>query len=138
MPLHDMAKELALDPETQRRVGEIANEAKREIFDLLKTPRPDGSDMAGELIGALFSGESEKVQALFQRLFVEKVPGSEQTYLLAVAGVQERARERLRGTMGEAVYTRYAHMSVHPENIETGWDPWADYIKEKGLTPPGK
>jgi hypothetical protein len=135
MPLHDMAKELQLDPETQRRVGEIANLTKKEIFDVLRTPRADGSDMAGEFVAVFLSGDREKIQPLFQRLFVEKVPGSERTYLLEVAGIQERARERLKGTMGEEVYTRFSHMSVHPENIETGWDPWADYIKEKGLSP---
>lgn len=136
MPLHDMAKELTLDPETQRRVGEIANRTKKEIFDVLKTPRADGTEMAGELIGAFLSGDGEKTKQVFQRLFTEKVPGSDQTYLVAVSGIQDLARQQLKGTMGEAVYTRFAHMNVHPENIETGWDPWGDYVKEKGLTPP--
>ena len=135
MPLHDMSKELALDPETQRRVGEIANRAKREIFDVLKTPRADGTEMAADLIGAFLSGDAEKTKAVFGRLFTEKVPGSDQTYLVAVTGIQDRARQQLRGTMGDALYGRYEHMNVRPENIETGWDPWGDYVKEKGLTP---
>lgn len=133
MPLHDLAKELALDPETQRRVAEIANRAKREIFDVLKTPRPDGTEMAGDLIQAFLSGEPEKTKQVFQRLFTEKVPGSDQTYLLTVSGIQDRARQTLKGTMGEAVYGRFEHMGVKPENIETGWDPWGEYVKEKGI-----
>ncbi|HEX7898123.1 MAG TPA: hypothetical protein VF950_10210 [Planctomycetota bacterium] len=135
MPLHDMSKELALDPETQRRVGEIANRTKREIFDVLKTPRPDGTEMAGDLIGAFLSGDGEKTKAVFGRLFTEKVPGGDQTYLVAVTGIQERAKQQLRGTMGDALYGRFEHMNVRPENIETGWDPWGEYVKEKGLTP---
>ncbi len=136
VPLHDLGKELALDPETQRRVAEIANRTKKEIFEVLKAPRADGTEMAGELIQAFLSGEPEKTKQVFQRLFTEKVPGSEQTYLMTVAGIQDRARQLLKGTMGEAVYTRFEHMSVKPENIETGWDPWGEYVKEKGLTPP--
>jgi hypothetical protein len=135
MPLHDLAKELAIDPETQRRVAEIANRTKKEIFDVLKTPRPDGSEMAGDLIQAFLSGDAGRTRQVFQRLFVEKIPGTEQTYLSAVAGIQDRARQTLRGTMGDAIYTRFEHMSVQPENIETGWDPWGDYVKERGLTP---
>jgi hypothetical protein len=135
MPLHDMSKELALDPETQRRVGEIANRAKREIFDVLKTPRADGTEMAGDLIGAFLSGDAEKTKQVFGRLFTEKVPGSDQTYLASVTGIQERAKQQLRGTMGDALYGRFEHMNVRPENIETGWDPWGEYVKEKGLTP---
>jgi hypothetical protein len=136
MPLHDMAKELMLDPDTQRRVGEIANRTKKEIFDVLRAPRADGTEMAGDLIGAFLSGDPEKTKAVFGRLITEKVPGAEQTYLMAVQGIQERAKGQLRGTMGDAVYGRWEHMNVHPENIETGWDPWGDYIKEKGLTLP--
>jgi hypothetical protein len=136
MPLHDMSKELALDPETQRRVGEIANRTKKEIFDVLKTPRADGTEMAADLIGAFLSGDAEKTKAVFGRLFTEKVPGGDQTYLVAVTGIQDRARQQLRGTMGDALYGRWEHMNVRPENIETGWDPWGDYVKEKGITPP--
>jgi hypothetical protein len=136
MPLHDMAKELTLDPETQRRVGEIANRAKKEIFDVLKSPRADGTEMAADLMSAFLSGDSQKTTAVFQRLFTEKVPGGDQTYLAVVSGIQDRAKQQLKGTMGEVIYGRYEHMNVRPENIETGWDPWGEYVKEKGLTAP--
>jgi hypothetical protein len=136
MPLHDMAKELALDPETQRRVGEIANRAKKEIFEILKTPRADGTEMAADLMSAFLSGDSQKTTAVFQRLFTEKVPGGDLTYLAVVSGVQDRAKQQLKGTMGDVLYGRYEHMNVRPENIETGWDPWGEYVKEKGLTAP--
>jgi hypothetical protein len=138
IPLHDLAKELALDPQTQARVAEAANRAKREIFDVLKVPRADGTEMAADLMQAFLSGDAQKTTQVFQRLFTEKVPGSDQTYLAAVALIQDRARQTLRGTMGDAVYGRWEHMGVRPENIETGWDPWADYVKEKGLLPGAK
>src|SRR5438105_8609554 len=44
MALFDLAKELTLDDVAQTRVASIANTAKKEIFDILKTPRPDGSN----------------------------------------------------------------------------------------------
>lgn len=133
LPLHDLGKELALDPQTQARVETIANGTKKEIFDLIRTPRPDGSDFAADILQAFLGGEPQKAQAVFARLFTEKIPGTEQTYAAGVAGIQDRARTQLQGTMGETAYTQYRRMGVNPENIETGFDPWAEYVKEKGL-----
>jgi hypothetical protein len=133
MPLHDLGKELGLDPQTQGRVEQIANATKKEIFALIRTPRPDGSDFAAEIVQTFLGGEPQKAQQIFARLFTEKVPGTDTTYAAGVGAIQDRAREGLHGVLGDAVFTRYRHMNVHPENIETGFDPWAEYVKEKGL-----
>ena len=62
MPLFDLAKELALDPATQTRVASISNTAKKEIFDILKTPRPDGTNAADDVITAFTSGNQAEAQ----------------------------------------------------------------------------
>lgn len=131
MPLHDMAKELALDPKAQAKVAEISNGAKKDIFEIIKTPRTDGTNMADELIDVMLKGDQAGIQQLFQRLFTENIPGTQTTYLAGVGGVQERAKGLLRAAMGPEAYGRYEHMNVHPENIETGFDPFAEYLKQR-------
>jgi hypothetical protein len=132
MALHDMAKELGLDPKVQGQVAEIANTAKREIFEILKMPRADGTNVADELIDVLLKGDQAGAQQLFQRLVTEKIPGTQTSYLAGVGAAQDRARGLLAAAMGPDAYGQFEHMSVHPENIETGYDPMGEYFKQRG------
>ncbi len=132
MPLFDLAKELALDDSTQGRVSAIANTVKKEIFDILKTPRPDGTSMADELVTAFMNGDTAGIQKIFSRLLTDKIPGTETSYLSAVARVQEKANQGLKVAMGADAFGRYQNMNLKPENIETGFDPWIDYLQQKG------
>lgn len=131
MPLFDLAKELGLDAAVQERVATIANTVKKEIFDILKTPRPDGSNMADELLTAFTSGDTGAVQKIFGKLFTEKIPGTDTPYVAAVARVQEKANQGLKQTMGNDAFAKYQGMNLKPENIETGFDPWLDYLQQK-------
>ena len=135
MALHDLAKELALDAPTQAKVAEVANLAKKDIFEVARTPRADGTSIADDLVQAMLSGDGTQVQQVFVKLFTDKIPGTETTYLAAIGGIQDRARQGLKGILGEALYTRYQHMSVTPDHIETGYDPFGEYVKEKGIDP---
>ena len=132
MALHDMAKELALDPKVQAQVAEIANTAKKEIFEIIRTARPDGTNVADELIDVMLKGDQAGAQQLFQRLTTEKIPGTQTSYLAGVGAVQDRARQFLASAMGAESYGRFEHMSLKPENIETGFDPIGDYFKQRG------
>lgn len=132
MPLFDLAKELSLDDATQGRVSAIANTVKKEIFDILKTPRPDGTSMADEILTAFTSGDTAGVQKLFSRLFTDKIPGTDTPYVTAVARVQDKANQGLKVAMGADAFGRYQNMNLKPENIETGFDPWVDYLQQKG------
>jgi len=131
MPLHDLARELELDPKAQARVAEIANDAKKEIFEILKSPKPDGTNVADELIEVLTKGDQAAAQQLFKRLFTDMIPGTQTTYLAGVGAIQDRARGLLQSAMGPSAYGRFEHMSIHPENIQTGFDPLADYFKQR-------
>jgi len=132
MPIFDLAKELELDPQQQTRVTAIANTAKKEIFDILKTPRPDGTNAADDLLTAFTSGDQGAVQKLFGKLFTDKIPGTETLYVTAVGRVQEKANQGLNVAMGAPAYSKYQGMNLKPENIETGFDPWLDYLQQKG------
>ncbi len=132
MPLFDLAKELTLDPAVQAKVASIANTCKKEIFDILKTPRPDGGNAADDVIKAFSNGNQEEAQKVFLKLFTEKIPGTETTYVAAVARVQEKANQGLSAAMGADAFGKFQGMSIKPENIETGFDPWQDYLQQKG------
>ena len=131
IPLSEISKDLQLDPAVEDQVAEAANETKRDIFELLRTPRPDGSSMADDIVEAFTGGEPERAREIFNRLFTEAIPGTDTTYVAAIGNIQEQGRVKLRGFMGAETYTRFARMNVHPENIQTGWDPWADYVQGK-------
>jgi hypothetical protein len=132
MPLFDLSKELALDPAVQTKVASISNTCKKEIFDILKTPRPDGTNAADELINVFTSGDQQEAQKFFLKLFSEKIPGTDTTYVSAVARVQEKANQNLSVAMGTPVFDKFKQMGIKPENIETGFDPWSEYLQQKG------
>ena len=132
MPLFDLSKELILEPAVQAKVASISDTCKKEIFDILKTPRPDGTNAADDLIKAFTSGNQEEAQKFFLKMFSDKIPGTETTYITAVARVQEKANQGLSQAMGQTTFERFKSMNIKPENIETGFDPWSEYLQQKG------
>jgi hypothetical protein len=135
MPLETLSEKLKLDPVTRQRVAEIADATKKEIFNLLLEPRPDGTTLADEIIEAYLSGDPEAVRKGFVKLLTEKIPRTDSTYLAGIAEIQQRGREDLARVMTPEAYERYLGMNVHPENIQTGYEPWGEYARQKGLIP---
>jgi len=132
LALNELAKELGLDATAQSRAAEIADASKKEIFDLAKTARPDGTSLADELVDAMLKGDDKGTKQVFAKLFTEKVPGTSETYVAAVGRIQQRANTGLESLLGRDAYNRFQHMNLKPENIQTGFDPWADHVKARG------
>lgn len=131
VPLRDVAKEIGIDVVTEQRVAEIANRIKDEIFRLARTPRPDGTTLADEIIDAFLSGNEEAVKKGFMKLFSEKVPGTDTTYVVAVGRLQDQANADLQRILPPDSWMQYQHMNVKPDNIETSYDPWGEYVKTR-------
>ena len=131
MPIDELAKELELDPATQERVSEVANSAKSEIFEMIKIPRPDGGSFADDFRDAIQSGEPGRMQQVFMKLFSENIPGTEVRYVEGIGEIRTRAHESLRGAMGEVIYQKYSGMKIHPDHIQTSYDPIAEYLQQK-------
>jgi hypothetical protein len=131
LPLGELVKELGLDPGTEERVAEIANAAKKQILEVTRTPRADGTSLADDLIDAFMKGDEKGTRALFARAFTEKVPGSDLTYAAMVGRIQDRARQGLETHLSPDAYRRFRGMDVKPENVETGFDPWAEYAQKR-------
>lgn len=134
LPLQTIAQDLQLDPATQAAMADVVNVAKQEAFDLLKTPRTDGSNLADEIMDAYTKGgehAQEEAQKAFLKIFSDKVPGTDETYLQAMLKIQERAHEGLKRVLVPDQYMKYKHTGVEPLDVETGFDPWAEYLKQK-------
>jgi polyhydroxyalkanoate synthesis regulator phasin len=138
LPLQTIAANLQLDAATQAAMAEKINEAKQEAFDLLKLTRTDGSNLVDELVTAMTSGENaqEATSKVFMKLFTEKIPGRDETYFAGILKIQESAHQELKKVLTPDLYMKYKHTAVEPLDVETGFDPWAEYLKQKGVTPP--
>lgn len=134
LPLQTIADDLKLDPATQAAMADVVNVAKQEAFDLLKTQREDGSSLADEIMDAFTKGgdqAQELAQKSFMKIFSDKVPGTDETYLQAMLQIQERAHAGLQRILPPDQYMRYKHTGVEPLDVETGFDPWTEYFKKK-------
>ena len=131
VPIDELAEDLNLTPQVQAQVADVANQTKKEIFDLLRTPRANSSTIADDLLDAMASGNQDQIGAVFIKIFTERIPGTEQTYAAGAGVIQYRARQNLKGIMGETTYQKFSGMNVKTENIQTSYDPWADYMQQR-------
>jgi hypothetical protein len=132
-PLADVAKELELSHEVQVAMAAEVNKAKQESFEILKTPRDDGGNLVDDILGALKSDKpQENMQAQFMRIFKENVPGSSETYLAVVMKISDNVLKRFENILTPEQLTKFKHTGVGPLDLETGFDPFADYMKNAG------
>jgi hypothetical protein len=131
-PLRDVAKELEMPHEVEVAMAKVVNEAKQASFELLQTPRSDGTNLVDDLVAAFKSGEkaTENVQQVFMRIFKENVPGTNETYFAAVLKISEEAMKKFETVLTPEQLTKYKHTGVGPLDLETGFDPFAEYMKK--------
>jgi hypothetical protein len=132
-PLNDVAKELGLSTETQMAMAAIVNEGKTASFDVLKTLRDDGRNLVDDIIDAIKSPENpqEKMQQQFMRIFKEQVPGTQETYFAAVIKVSDTILKKFENVLTPEQIAKFKHTGVGPLDLETGFDPFAEYMKGK-------
>lgn len=131
-PLADVAKEMGVPADAELKMADAANKAKQEVFDLLKLPRAEGGNLVDDIIDAMTSGDQVKAQQQFMRIFKENVPGTNETYFTAALRISEEATKKFEGFLSEEQMTKYRHTGVGPLDLETGFDPWAAYMKSRG------
>ncbi len=132
-PLNEVGKELGLTPEVQLAMANIVNEGKQASFELLKTVRSDGTNLVDDIINALKSGEKaqEKMQEQFMRIFKEQVPGTQETYIAAILKISDDIVKKFENVLTAEQLTKFRHTGVGPLDLETGFDPFAEYVKGK-------
>ena len=129
MQATDLAKELDLDPATLDRVSGIADNTKTEMFQMLSTPRTDGGSFIDDLRLAMESEDRSQVGPVFIKLFTDRIPGTEVTYIAGINEIRGRGHESLKGVMGDVTYEQYAGMKIHPDHILTTYDPFSEFAE---------
>jgi hypothetical protein len=130
-PLGGVAKEVGIPEAVQLKMGELVDGAKLEVFELFRKPREDGSSYADDLVEAMKSGDAEKGTAAWTRMFKENVPGTDETYFAAAIRVSEATMKEFEKLLTPEQFAKYKHTGVGPLDLETGYDPWAEYWKQK-------
>jgi hypothetical protein len=132
-PIDELSKEISMT-ETQKAEAKRIFEASRdETYALLKTQRLDGGSLLDDFAAALKSGAdpTESTKSLFTRIFSEKVPGSDRTYLAEFIAIEQGVQDQLGRHLDAAQVKRLKSLRVDLLDVNTGYDPVGDYIKAK-------
>jgi hypothetical protein len=132
-PIDDLAKEISLDEKQKAEAKRIFDASRDETYALLKTMRLDGGSLLDDFASALKSGGDpvETTKSLFARVFSEKVPGSDRTYLAEFIAIEQSVQEQLGRQLGAAQMKRLKGLHVDLLDVDTGYDPVGDYIRAK-------
>ena len=148
----EVAKKLGLGDAEQKELEEIIRKKKNQQFELLKTPRADGSnlldDLAEGLVAVRTSGQpsEEATRQVFmrfnQRVTTEKVPGTDYTYAEAMRRTQEETYQAIKSALSDEQFKMFQSLGVrNPMDMRIPDDPMGGYIqqrfKEAGISPDG-
>jgi hypothetical protein len=132
-PLDDLAQELKLTDAQKAEAKRIFEHSRDEAFTLLKTQRLDGGSILDDYAAALKSGAdpTETTKQLFSRIFTERVPGSDRTYLAEFVTMHQNVEEQLGGKLDAGQMKRLRALHVDLLDVKTGYDPVGDYVRAK-------
>lgn len=132
-PIDELAKEISLTEAQKDETKRIFDASRDETFALLKTMRLDGGSLLDDYAAALKSGTDpvETTKSLFARIFSEKVPGSDRTYVAEFIEIEQGVREQLGRKLDAAQMKRLTGLHVDLLDVKTGYDPVGDYVRAK-------
>ncbi|MBI3099788.1 MAG: hypothetical protein HYY93_16375 [Planctomycetes bacterium] len=136
-PMNEYSRELGLTATQEADFLRTVDGGKREVFDLLRLPRPDGTSLAGDFVDIFRNPSGDPGQAAqkggeaWMKLFSEKVPGRETTYIAEILTVQGRMKTDFQRTLTPEQMQRHLQSGVDPLDIKTGYDPFAEYLAEE-------
>jgi hypothetical protein len=132
-PLDDLATELKMTDAQKAQAKKVFDHVRDETFTLLKTQRLDGGSILDDYAGALKGGAdpTETTKALFTRIFTEKVPGGDRSYLTEFIAMHQDAEEQLGRQLDAGQMKRLKSLRVDLLDVRTGYDPVGDYVRAK-------
>src|SRR5262245_32981405 len=132
-PLDELATELKLNDTQKAEAKRIFERSRDDVFALVKTQRLDGGcildDYAATLKGGADYGESTR--QFIQRLFTERVPGTERTYLADFIEIGQDVETQLARQFDKDQMRRFKSLRVDLLDVKTGYDPVGDYVRAK-------
>ena len=97
----------------------------------------DGGNFVDDFVEILKNGNNEEAGTqVYMKLFSEKVPGTDDTYIQRILAIQQDINKSLKTLFNDDQWKAYQHSGQDPLKIETGHDPWADYFRSKGVEDP--
>jgi hypothetical protein len=132
-PLDELSKELKLTEVQAAEAKRVFDAARDASFNLLKTQRLDGGCILDDYVAALKSGADpeESGRQLFKRIFTEKVPGTDTTYVSEYIDMEQGTRDALAQKLDAAQMKRLKSLHVDLLEVKTGYDPVGDYVRAK-------
>jgi hypothetical protein len=130
------AARLDLDPHQRQAVQDILHRGKTELLEHLQRPLPDGTVLIDELADMYFMTSKDPKEAeergkkVFMRLFSEKVPGTEKTYIEVFGELNGRLKTEMKDRMNDEQKKKYDEWSPNATDIELTDDPVNKYIME--------
>jgi len=129
--LDEFQKTLALSDEQADSAERIFDDAKHEMFQVASLKREDGTCWIDDLAGAFKDPDPEaKMKEVFMTLFTNKIPGRDETYIVEVLRIRERAQKSLTSVLDEKQSKRMLRMNLDYLGVKTSYDPFAEYIQE--------
>ncbi|MCE9584257.1 MAG: hypothetical protein K8T20_17360 [Planctomycetes bacterium] len=132
-PLADVSKDLALTELQEDQLADAIKASQKTVFDLITTPRNDGTNILDDLVLALQDPEhaEEKAKAAFMQIFTAKLPGSEETYLGKIMTEKQTLLGEFHKILTEDQMKKYDRLGQDPHEIQTGYDPYGEYIMQR-------
>lgn len=132
-PIDELAQELGAEGETRAAVVRVLDGAKDQVCSILQTQRADGASLLDDYAKALRdTGDAPRAtQAFFQRILAEKVPGTDETYFVAITRVTEATERDLGRHLGDAKMEKLRALRVDLLDVKTGHDPVGDAVRER-------
>jgi hypothetical protein len=132
-PIDELSKELGAEEALRGEMVRVFDGGKDRVCDILLTRRGDGLSLVDDYAKALRdSGDAAgSTQTLFKRILEEKVPGTDETYFVAITRVQEGMERDLARHLGDARMEKFRALSVDLLDVKTGHDPVGDAVRER-------
>ncbi len=127
-PIDELADELELSDVQKETATAVFDDARDEVFDLLKSTRPDGGSLLDDLVTSLRKGDPDALQGFIQRIFSERIPGGERTYVAEMISLSEKVRSNLSSHLSAGQMEKLKTLNVAVLEVETGYDPVEEYI----------
>jgi hypothetical protein len=132
-PLAEISRDLELTELQEDQMAEAINASQKVCFGLVTTPRNDGTNILDDIVLAMQDPEhaQEKATAAFMKIFTEKIPGTDETYLGRIMAEKTALNAEFKKLLTEDQMKKYTRLGQDPHEIQTGYDPYGEYLAER-------
>ena len=132
-PLTEISKELELTELQEDQMAEAINASTKLCFGVITTPRNDGTNVLDDIVLAMQDPEhaQEKATAAFMKLFTDKIPGTDETYLARIMTEKGTLNSEFKKVLTDDQMKKYTRLGQDPHEIQTGYDPYGEYVAER-------